>query len=73
MNDYSDGALLSMARRGNAAARAELWDRADTDIEYGHGDHLARLLREYDIARPSDTPPRAGKSVAARYRRRWER
>ncbi|AXQ52220.1 hypothetical protein SEA_EJIMIX_222 [Mycobacterium phage Ejimix] len=73
MNDYSDGALLSMARRGNAAARAELWDRADTDIEYGHGDYLVRLLAEHDIARPTNTLARAGESVAARYRSRWER
>ncbi|QDM55806.1 hypothetical protein SEA_HOKKEND_222 [Mycobacterium phage HokkenD] len=73
MSAYGDGELLSMARRGNAAARAELWDRAEYDIEYGRGDYLVRLLVEHGIARPTNTLTRAGESVAAHYRRRWER
>ncbi|AIE57734.1 hypothetical protein PBI_LUCKY2013_228 [Mycobacterium phage Lucky2013] len=72
MNDYDDGELFSMARRGNAAARAELWDRAEYDIEYGRGDHLARELEARGIARPGAALASA-ESVAARYRSRWER
>ncbi|QBI99850.1 hypothetical protein SEA_THREERNGTARJAY_230 [Mycobacterium phage ThreeRngTarjay] len=69
MSAYGDGELLSMARRGDTAARAELWDRADTDVEYGHGDYLVRLLAEHDIARPGAAL--ASAPVAFEHDDRW--
>lgn len=51
---YSDGDLMDIVRRhpDHMQARQELWDRADSDQEYGHGGGMAAELERRGIDRP---------------------